>query len=350
MKLPSQYQPNTRMISDNSDNLSTMVYVKTFYLDDVIEQAPHVPHPAFIVEGKVLDGIYISKYQNVILEGRAYSLPDRDPTTCVNFDTASAACLAKGEGFHLLTAAEWGALALWCHKNGTLPHGNNDGGKDIRETETVAKIAYEDSKRGIFRTATGTGPVSWSHDGTEDGIYDLNANVWEWIGGMRLVYGELQILPNNNGASQRVQQTPDSLDWRAIDGTNGSLLIPDGNGTTKNSIKLDFIENRWIYVTDAISSFSDEFRNCRFADITTHPSICKEAKLHLYALGCLPPPSYDDREVSFFAVNAQSERIPFRGGRWGQGLNAGVFKTCLDDPRSYTGDAVGFRSAYYEIL
>ena len=38
-----------------------------------------------------------------------------------------------------------------------------------------------------------------------------------------------------------------------------------------------------------------------------------------------------------------------RGGRWGQGRNAGLFKTCFDDPRTYSGDAVGFRSAYYRM-
>ena len=49
------------------------------------------------------------------------------------------------------------------------------------------------------------------------------------------------------------------------------------------------------------------------------------------------------------ANNGEAERIAFRGGRYSQGLNTGVFKTCLDDPRSYSGDAVGFRSAYYKV-
>ena len=63
---------------------------------------------------------------------------------------------------------------------------------------------------------------------------------------------------------------------------------------------------------------------------------------------CLPSPAYQEASVSFYANNGAAERIPFRGGRWGQGLNSGVFKTCFGDPRTYTGHAVGFRSAYYE--
>lgn len=58
---------------------------------------------------------------------------------------------------------------------------------------------------------------------------------------------------------------------------------------------------------------------------------------------------YDYHSVSLYANNGEAERIAFRGGRYSQGLNTGVFKTCLDDPRSYSGDAVGFRSAYYKI-
>ena len=215
-------------------------------------------------------------------------------------------------------------------------------GKDIREEKAVAIPSFVDKERSIYRVATGTGPVEWSHNKKTDGIYDLNANVWEWIGGLRLVYGELQIL-SDIGCSA----SPDSADWRAIDGKSGELLTPDGVGTTKNSIKLDNIGNCWTYVTDTPSSLEDTIRFCRFVDVKADIGICPKAKELLYSLGCLLP--YDTpelAEVSLYANNGAAERIAFRGGRWGQGLNSGVFKTCLDDPRSFSGDAVGFRSAY----
>lgn len=342
--------PQNNIIIDNFGNPSVMVYVEKFYLDEVIDGASHIPHPAFIVDEKELNGIYISKFQNVIFDGHAYSLPNEDPATHIDFDTAINACSSKGKGFHLMTAAEWGAVALWCQKNGWLPYGNNAMGMDIREEKTVAKIAYYDKEKAICRTATGTGPIEWSHNKQTDGIYDLNANIWEWVGGLRLVFGELQVLPNNNGASDSYSQSIFSDDWRAIDGTNGTLLKPNGNGTTKNSVKLDYIDNHWLYITNKITNPLAKFRFCAFADVDTHPTICEKAKELLYSLGCLPCQlDYNYQDVSFYANNGAAERIPFRGGRFGQGLNSGVFKTCFDDPRTYSGDAVGFRSAYYEI-
>jgi hypothetical protein len=312
-------------------------------MDEVIKGAPHLPHPAFVVDGNEIDGIYISKFQNVLCEGLAYALPDEDPATGVDFDTAVRACAEKGQGFHLMTAMEWGAVALWCQANECLPYGNNDAGKDIREQRCAARPTCVSNDPPIYRVATGTGPVTWSHNLRADGIYDLNANVWEWSGGMRLVYGELQLLPNALG-----NQAADASDWRAVDGTTGALIPPNGMGTTKNSIKLDRIDDVWIYVTAPVTNADRHARFCAFDDVRAHESVCEAAKQLLYASGILPVPGYTHPEVAFYANNGADERMVFRGGRWGQGLNAGVFKTCMDDPRSYAGPAVGFRAAYYE--
>lgn len=342
--------PLNFVLTDCDGNASVMVYVKKFYLDEVIDHAPHLPHPAFIVNGKELDGFYLSKYQNVLIHGCACSLPKQDPATLIDFDSAVSACTSKGKHFHLMSAMEWGAIALWCQKNGWLPFGNNDQGKDAREERCIAEIAYRNDEIGIYRTQTGTGPVEWSHNRRADGIYDLNANVWEWVGGLRLVRGEVQICPNNDAASDRCSQALNSDDWRAIDGINGELLLPDGNGTTPNSIKLDYIRDRWTYVTEPIKSALEKARGCLFSNVTASPTLCESAKLWLYSLGILPVgTSLENSHVEFYANNGASERMAFRGGRWGQGLNSGVFKSCMDDPRTYTGNAVGFRSAYCNI-
>jgi formylglycine-generating enzyme required for sulfatase activity len=123
-----------------------------------------------------------SKFQNVIHNGRAYSLPGEDPKASINFDTARQACEAKGAGWHLMTNAEWAAIALWCRKNNLMPKGNNNYGKDHTENTVVAIPTYYESGK-IARVATGTGPVSWSHNGEVTGIWDLNGNVYEWMGG-----------------------------------------------------------------------------------------------------------------------------------------------------------------------
>ena len=341
--------PNNRVLIDVIGNPSVTVFIEKFYLDEVIDHAPHIPHPAFVVNGTELDGIYLSKFQNVLKDGYACSLPDVDPTTHIDFDTAVDCCAKKGSGFHLMTAMEWGAVALLSQKNGWYPLGNNDMGKDIHESEITAKITYYNEEKAICRVATGSGPVTWSHNQKEDGIYDLNANVWEWSAGIRLVFGELQVLPDNNAASDLYSQSATSADWRAIDAISGEYLIPDQQGTTPNSVKLDFVNDTWQFVSAPLSDPQRRARFCAFSKVSAHESLGEKAKILLLSLGILPLFANPNCEgVASFANNGAPERMLFRGGRWGQGYNAGIFKNCFDDPRTYAGDAVGFRMAYYE--
>ena len=66
--------------------------------------------PAFIVNGEEKDAIYISKFMNIVQNGRAYSQGGQDYANNLNFDTALSYCAAKGPGWHLMTAMEWGLL------------------------------------------------------------------------------------------------------------------------------------------------------------------------------------------------------------------------------------------------
>ncbi|AZF90200.1 MAG: hypothetical protein BPH100C_137 [Phage 5P_2] len=63
------------VLYDDLGQPSIMVRIPKFLLSDVIAGAPSTPHPAFIVNGVTKNEIFISKYQCVIQNGRAYSLP-----------------------------------------------------------------------------------------------------------------------------------------------------------------------------------------------------------------------------------------------------------------------------------
>ena len=343
--------PGNELKYDDKGLPSVMVYVPKFTYAAVGLGSSTATFPAFIVNGQEIDGIWISKYQNIIQNGRAYSLPAQNVKHTINFDTAAKACTDKGAGWHLMTAFEWAALALWCKNNGTMPKGNNSYGKDSTETAYKAIPDNKDSTHYALRVKTGTGPLSWSHDGTPSGIWDLNGNVNEWLGGIRLVYGELQILTNNNAADSDHSQGASSAEWKAIDATDGSLITPDGSGTTTNSIKLDYVSSKWKWISGTISSSSDSSRNCDFEAVTADSSFHADAVLMLQALALLPydstPGAYSGDKM--YANNGAAERSCFRGGYYGHAAGAGVFLCYLVNARSSTDGSLGFRSAYCQL-
>lgn len=357
MALKAAY-PTNSILTDDVDMPSVMVFIPAFKLSEVIDGAPDSIHPAFIVNGKQIKGFYCSKYQNVSNNSRAYSLPCEDPAVNINADNSRSRCETKGRGWHLMSAWEWGALALWCKKNGHLPYGNNNYGKDSRETLYKAIPTYKDGNGATCRVATGTGPVTWSHDNTPAGIYDLNGNVYEWVDGFRLVHGEVQItgtaagaIIGNDCADSEISKLASSANWFAIDAATGKLITPDGNGTTTGSVKLDFVSSKWTYST-TITSKEASSRQCLFGNVTTDATIGDEAKLILQALAVLPA----DSDVAsyegdyFYANNGEAERFVHRGGYWSHGALYGVFLFDGNDTRAHTSTSVGYRSAFIEEL
>lgn len=342
--------PTNKILTDDKGIPSIYVYIPKMKYSDVITGGSDSVLPAFIVNGKEVDGIYISKYQNVVQDGRAYSLPCQDPKANVTIEQARSYCDAKGVGYHLMTRAEYAAIALWCMKNGFLPYGNNNYGKDTRESNYKAIPTTHDSTSGaIQHVATGTGPITWAHDGTAAGIYDLNGNVSEWTGGYRLVYGEVQVLANNNAADNSNDQGASSALWMAIDATTGAFITPDGSGTTANSVKLDYISNKWTFST-SITSSSTFSRGCAFVNVTCDATISTDAKNVLIGYGLLPSDATQDYEGdTFYAINGSAENVPHSGGSFGSGSGAGVFCSGCHSTRSNTYAYVGWRHAYVDL-
>jgi len=347
--------PNNKAIVDDTGIPSIYVWIPKFKLNDVLNTTSTAIHPAFIRNGKEIEGFWAGKYQAKVYNNVAYSLPAEDPTVYTNLDQAISRCSAKGAGHHLMTNAEWAAIALWCKKNGFQPNGNNNYGKDVSESNYKAVPTYMDGTR-VGRVATGTGPVSWYHDGTMAGIADLNGNVWEWQGGLRTVFGEVQILANNDASDPDNPQNATSLSWKAIRASDGALVTPEcavsGSAVTSGAtVKMDFVSNKITYSTNQ-TALADAAKDCDFAAITADSTISDEAKLLLRALCLLPDEgstSADYNGDHVWMNNGASERSFFRGGNWNSGARGGVFALIGYSARSNSNIGIGLRAAYVDV-
>ena len=188
-----------------------------------------------------------------------------------------------------------------------------------------------------------------------DGIWDMNGNIWEWCIGLRLVKGELQIIPNNNAADNSVSNSASSSAWRAIKASDGSLVAPDGNGTTTGTVKLNYTGGHWEWDT-TISDSKDESRGALFKNTTAASSVGDAAKLILMSLALMPDTGLTGEGIdanygndNFWANNAADERCPIRGGYWHDGGSAGVFSLNLINPRSNSWASGGGRSAFVKL-
>ena len=288
--------------------------------------------PMFHIGGNEVDAIYISKYPNKVINGKAYSLPMVDPTTNITFDEALAVCRAKGSGWHLMTAIEWEYLLDESRKLGTIPHGNTDWGKDY----------YEKDEKGITdgasygRTLTGSGPVTWNHDHTEYGVSDMCGEVWEWLAGLRLNNGIIEFIANNDAAMHGIDLSADSKEWKRvnINGNPARFIVEDGG----ISISADDTEREPDY--DGVP-----WEDLEVEDIKAMPDI-------LAMLGLIPKFSEKagKREKQAYVwIDTEGERLPIRGSDFAYTSDSGPSALYLDDVRSGSFGHIGFRSAFYEV-
>lgn len=302
-------------------------------------------HPAFIVDGVEKPEIFIGTYQGRVVGGELLSLPNVEPTHSTNFSAFLNAARANGVGHHLITNAEWSALALQCHKKNQQPLGNTYYGRSSEDPLLVGRRAdglNPGNTSGSARTLTGSGPVEWRHNRKPSGIADLAGNVWQWNAGVRLVNGEIQIIADNNAALHTLNMDESSANWRAIEGATGNLVAPNGNGTTVGTVK--FANSGTADYTINGASFG-AIRN-----LSTTKPVSAAALARLKSL-CLYPHTDDIASYNgdYFAKEITGERVPFRGGLWTYSANAGVFALGLLYVRTYAHTNIGARPAFVNL-
>lgn len=274
------------------------------------------------LKGRKVEAYLIGKYPATMIDGVPHSLPFQKPAVDVNHDEAIRLCEAKGPGWHLITNDEWAALAHQSRKNGTLPRGNTNSGKSHSHPEETG-TTYEG---GYGKTLTGSGPVTWNHDHTAEGVADMCGNVWEHVGGIRFVDGKVQVIPRNEAAAG-ADQSKDSPEWVNIYTADGDPIYYE---VTDDEI--------WLRATEPEDK---DYCGVSFTDL--EPGEVDNLD-ELIRLGLYPADGYEGSD--YFWLDTNGERCVFRGGTWYDGANAGVF--CLNGKyaRSYSSAGVGFRPAF----
>lgn len=238
-----------------------------------------------------------------------------------------------------MTNAEYAAIALWCKANGYYPRGNNNYGSDHGYPHEKCRPGTVGSDGRINLGLTGSGPNSWTHDGTPNGIYGLNGDGWEWAIGLRTNNGEIQILTGNNAAKNTADLTAGSAEWKAIL-PDGTLVAPGTAGT----LKIDIVSGvPKISTTVKTTTSGDQWPSTPFKDLAVESGITIPDILK--ALAVFPSDNSDHGGDRFYARN-DGEKCFFRGGGWGSTSSAGVFYLYGAYPRSGSNDNVGFRPAY----
>ncbi|MBR6849991.1 MAG: hypothetical protein IKM88_07140 [Lachnospiraceae bacterium] len=278
-------------------------------------------HPAFIIGGEEYDEIFISVYENTMINGKPYSLPFQKPAVNITIEDFAAACFSKGEGWHCMTAAEWGLLANLSLKNGTLPNGNTNYGKyNADENETGETY-------GGGKTLTGSGPATWTHNHKPTGVHDLCGNIYEFCRGMRIKNGVLYAAENNDAALPETDLSENGNGWREIKDNKGSAL------------RVSVDEEEGEIEIDGDERYSEGYLGRRWKDISVYTDSEQMKELAMYA---------GEPDVFCWIDSTEGEYILIRGGVWYFGAGAGVFYSDLHDARSSSRDSFGGRSAYFK--
>jgi hypothetical protein len=307
---------------------NVVLFDKTGLPSVMVKFTPEAGKPLdkmFMVCGRRAKAIYISKYENTIINGVPCSIPYAKAANCIDFDRASELCRSKGNGWHLVTTAEWEYMHNESLEGGTLPHGNTDGGA----------YYYDKTEKGVLydygHTLTGSGPVTWTHTHTPDGVCDLCGDNWEITAGTRLRRGAVEYIKDNDAAV--VDLSENSKEWQRAKTAAGKDIyiacLEDGLAITDEKPKEE--ERGWY--------------GCRFKNLEIR---LEEVPEILKQLGIVPE-NFKEETAVIYADNDLKEAVPFRGSNFYLTSDGGVGALHLSYGRSDSLSSFGFRSAYVEF-
>jgi hypothetical protein len=346
------------VLYDDKGYPTVVQIIPKFNIEDIDPGLGSGVHPAFVVGGVEKSQIYIAVYPAAVVDGRAVSIAGKAPANYVTYDQAVSYCASKGVGWHLMTNWEWAALALWCVKNDSQPRGNTNwrrshaapfevgGSVDGRKPGEAA---------GDGRTFGGSGPASWRHNNSFQGIADLVGNVFEWQGGLKTVDGQIYMPIDNDFTLAEAQWPAQGVYFDASAGPG------DGNGSAINGTPI---------LSNGVSKYSEtptpagggDIRDLDYTTISSETGWQQTgistgfngltlAVRQRMAQALIAPKVESTGSVlaaakGYIAVRNYGERLPLRGGYWSLGASDGLGALYLFIRRAFSNGNVGFRPAF----
>lgn len=338
----AQFGAGNKVIYDDIGMPSIMYGVPKMKYSDIITGGTDEVLPFWIVDGEEKNTIWVSKFPNIVESDRAYSLGMKLPKNYITFDQAVTACKNKGNGWHLNQTGIFACLNLLSQKLGTVPHGNTNYGKDYYH-------AYEHGiqpQGETQRTLTGSGEPTWYHNHDTSGIADLCGNVWEWTGGLRLVDGEIQIIPYGNCMKLDCDMSATSTLWKAIM-PDGTLVEPGTAGTLK--IDRTSASDATLRINTSVTTRTTDSNDTNVVFKDTKAASGVSIPKLLIALGLFPDSGVTGYGNDRFWARNNGERLPVRGSTFYHTSLSGPSALALSDVRSNSYGNIGFRSAFCEL-
>ena len=160
---------------------------------------------------------------------------------------------------------------------------------------------------------------------------------------MRLVDGEIQIIPYGHAMKPDCSMGPDSTEWKAIM-PNGTLVEPGTAGTLK--IDRTSASDATLRINTSVTTRTTDSNDTNGVFKTTAAVAGVTIPKILIAAGLFPEAGM--KSPGHYWARNHGERLLFRGSSFDCTSFGGVAALYLYGPRSYSNNVVAFRSAFVE--